>query len=174
MAIGDTWETINTYSFVAGETIITADYENDVVNNLQFLYQKSSPIKIWVANTNAAVTCAASTNDIDLSWSITFTPTTSKVAIHAYPKMVYTYLSAASYYMQLGYKVNSGSIVYIDQKTSTTTPANQMDNGQSLLVASVTVNPNESNTIAFYVRTGAMGGSQSFWSGRAMIFEAGN
>ena len=41
MAIGDTWETINTYAFVAGETIITADYENDVVNNLQYLYNLS-------------------------------------------------------------------------------------------------------------------------------------
>ena len=173
MAIGDTWETINTYSFVAGETIITADYENDVVNNLQFLYQKSSPIKIWVGNTNTAVTCSPNTNGIDLGWSVTFTPGTSKVAIHAFPRMVYTYLNSGSYYMQLGYKVNSGSIVYIDQKTATTTPINQMDNGQSLLVESVTVNENESNTIAFYLRTGASG-SEKFWSGRAMIFEAGN
>ena len=39
MAIGDTWETINTYAFVAGETSITADYGNDVVNNLQYLYK---------------------------------------------------------------------------------------------------------------------------------------
>ena len=29
MEIGDTWETINTYAFVAGETIITAGFLND-------------------------------------------------------------------------------------------------------------------------------------------------
>ena len=80
MAIGDTWETINTYAFTDGTTIITADFLNDAVNDLQFLYQRAdTKSNIWTANTNTNVTITGSTNDILIGLSFTLTPSDDSV-----------------------------------------------------------------------------------------------
>ena len=175
MAIGDTWETINTYAFVAGETIITADYENDVVNNLQYLYNRfNTKVNIWMSQTNTNVSLTQNTNDIALGWTITFTPTGSKVFMFLQFASVYSYISGVSTYHQAGYKVNSGSIVYIDQDTGTAGGAHQNDSGQLLIVPSITVNAGVSNTITFYAKTGATGGTYNFWHGRVVVIEQAN
>jgi len=119
MAIGDTWETINTYSFVAGETIITADYENDVVNDLEYLYtHPGSSVNIFTANTNTTVTLSASTNDIDIGLSITFTPIGTTVLLIVYSGAAKGRVQAAIIANQttnLAYKINTGAITYIAQ-----------------------------------------------------------
>ena len=174
MAIGDTWETINTYAFTDGTTIITADFLNDAVNDLQFLYQRSdTKSNIWTANTNTNVNLSASTNDINLGWSITFTPSGDKVAMFLQFASVYTYVSGISTFHQAGYKVNSGSITYIDQDTGTTAGSFQNDGGSLLIVSNISVNVGVSNTITFYAKSGATQ-SQAFWHGRVMVMEQAN
>ena len=175
MAIGDTWETINTYAFVAGETIITAGFLNDAVNDLQYLYNRDDKkVNVWTSHTNTNVTLTQNTNDIALGWTITFTPSGSKVFMFLEFASVYSYISGVSTYHQAGYKVNSGSIVYIDQDTGTTGGTYQNDGGSLLIVPSITVNAGVSNTITFYAKAGATGASYNFWHGRVVVMEQAN
>lgn len=172
MAIGDTWETINTYAFVAGETIITADFLNDAVNDLQFLYQRAdAKVNAWTANTNTNVTLTNNTADQLVGLSITFTPSGSKVFF------TYSYSSqygfeTGSVYPQTGYKVNSGAITYIDQDAATS--GGGTNHMTTLYVLNVTVTPGVSNTITMYAKTGAIGISTSYNWGRILVMEQAN
>ena len=148
MAIGDTWETINTYAFVAGETIITADYENDVVNDLQYLYtHPSSAVNIYTGNTNTNVTVTASTNDVLAGLVLTFTPTQDKVLLMVMYSSTYAWEQSLTGYHQVGYKVGSGAITYIQQDTSL---ARGSANDNCTVFAEVTVTAGASNTITMY------------------------
>ena len=172
MAIGDTWETINTYAFVAGETIITAAYENAVVNDLQFLYQRAdSKVNAWTANTNTNVTLTNNTADQLVGLSVTFTPSGSKV-FFSYSYSSYYGFETGSVYPQTGYKVNSGSITYVDQDAATSgSGTNTMT---TLYVLGVTVTAGVSNTITMYMKTGAIGSSTTYYWGRILVMEQGN
>ena len=150
MAIGDTWETINTYAFVAGETIITADYENDVVNNLEYLYtHPSSAVNIYHGSTNTDVTVGASTNDVLAGLVLTFTPVQDKVML------IITYSAdrnwtqgAGTYGINIGYKVNSGAITYIAQDHGSGSSGAHPGVIQDV----ATVTAGSSNTITMYVK----------------------
>jgi len=172
MAIGDTWETINTYAFVAGETIITAGFLNDAVNDLQFLYQRAdSKVNAWTANTNTNVTLTNNTADQLVGLSVTFTPSGSKV--------FFTYSYSSNYgtdtgtlYHEAGYKVNSGAITYIGEDAATSYQStNHMT---TYYVLGVTVTPSVSNTITMYMKTGAIGSTSSYYWGRILVMEQGN
>jgi hypothetical protein len=150
MAIGDTWETINTYAFVAGETIITADYENDVVNDLQYLYtHPSNAVNVYSGNTNTDVTLAASTNDILAGLTLTFTPVQDKVMLLIFYASTYGWQVSTSTNNQVGYKVGSGAITYIAQDA---TGAAANTNNGTLVTAEVTVTAGSSNTITMYMK----------------------
>lgn len=147
MAIGDTWETINTYAFTDGTTIITADYENDVVNDLQYLYtHPSSAINLWTANTDTGVTLSATTNDILTGLTLTLTPIKSKVMLIIHTRAQEGWVSTGV--VDLGYKVGTGAITYISQRTVNATE----EIWGSVLFVAVTVTPAVSNTITFYAK----------------------
>ena len=151
MAIGDTWETINTYAFVAGETIITADYENDVVNDLQYLYtHPSNAVNIYTGNTNTNVTLTASTNDILAGLTLTFTPIQDKVLLLIWYASDRSWVVSSSEYNQVGYKVGTGAITYIAQDTGSVNNTNST-NG-TLVTAEVAVTAAASNTITMYIK----------------------
>ena len=169
MAIGDTWETINTYVFVAGETIITADYENDVVNNLQYLYtHPSSSVNIYTGNTNTAVTLTATTNDILAGVTLTFTPIQDKVLLLIYYMANEGWLSTGD--VDVAYKVGTGAITYISQRTIRT--AAGLDTF-GVVFATPTVTAGSSNTITMYVKnTGAS--SRTLYAMRVVAIEMAN
>jgi len=131
-------------------------------------------VNVWTSHTNTNVTLTQNTNDIALGWTITFTPSGSKVFMFLEFASVYSYVSGVSTRHQAGYKVNSGSIVYIDQDTGTADGTWQNDNGSLLIVPSITVNAGVSNTITFYAKTGATGASYDFWHGRVVVMEQAN
>ena len=172
MAIGDTWETINTYAFVAGETIITAGFLNDAVNDLQFLYQRAdAKVNAWTANTNTNVTLTNNTADQLVGLSVTFTPSGSKVFFtYSYSSQYGTETGTLQH--QAGYKVNSGAITYIGEDAAT---ANGSVNHMTTYhVLGVTVTAGVSNTITMYMKTGAIGSSSSYYWGRILVMEQGN
>lgn len=171
MAIGDTWETINTYAFVAGETIITAGFLNDAVNDLQFLYQRAdAKVNAWTANTNTNVTLTNNTADQLVGLSITFTPSGSKVFFtYSYSSQYGT--ETGTLWHQAGYKVNSGAITYIGEDAATSAGINHMT---TYYVLNVTVTAGVSNTITMYMKTGAIGSSSSYYWGRILVMEQGN
>ena len=150
MAIGDTWETINTYAFVAGETIITADYENDVVNDLQYLYtHPSSAVNVYSGNTNTNVTLAASTNDILAGLTLTFTPVQDKVMLLIFYASSLGWVVSSTTNNNVGYKVGSGAITYIAQDAvSSASNANE----GTLVTTEATVVAGSSNTITMYMK----------------------
>ena len=166
MAIGDTWETINTYAFVAGETIITADYENDVVNNLQYLYtHPSMGVNIYMQNTNTAVTLTNNTNDINTGLSITFTPNSTKVMMlfHAFG---YPEGWNGTDYINFAYKVGTGAITYFTQEQA---------NGLSVVYQEVTgLTAGTSVTIAFYAKLTNLGLNRTMQGARVLIWEKAN
>ena len=168
MAIGDTWETINTYSFVAGETIITADYENDVVNNLEYLYtHPGSSVNIFTANTNSTVTLSASTNDINIGLSITFTPIGTKVLMIVYygaDRGWDALDTGLNQTINLAYKLNTGAITYISQDTF---------GYNSVIYVNLTVNAGVSNTITMYAKN-IRAGADNFYNGRLIVIEKAN
>lgn len=172
MAIGDTWETINTYAFVAGETIITAGFLNDAVNDLQFLYQRQdAKVNAWTANTNTNVTLTNNTADQLVGLSVTFTPSGSKVFFTYSYSSTYGF-ETGSVYLQTGYKVNSGAITYIGEDAAT---AGSSTNGMTTYyVLNVTVTAGVSNTITMYMKTGAIGSSTSYFWGRILVMEQAN
>ena len=167
MAIGDTWETINTYAFTDGTTIITADFLNDAVNDLQFLYQRTATkVNMWTANTNTGVTIAAGTlSGILIGLSVTLTPNTSSV-------MCFFYATGHSYgwngtiYCDFGYKVNSGSIIYFNQETNNQNAVN--------MLAITGLTAGSSNTITFYAKTVSFPGTATMESARAVLWEMAN
>ena len=166
MAIGDTWETINTYAFVAGETIITADYENDVVNDLQYLYtHPNTGVNIYMQNTNTAVTLTANTNDINTGLSITFTPNSTKVMM-----LFYAYGQANGWdgtqYINFAYKVGTGAITYFTQ---------EQDDSDSLVFQEVTgLTTGTSVTIAFYAKNTWPSTNRTMQVARVLIWEKAN
>ena len=166
MAIGDTWETINTYAFVAGETIITADYENDVVNNLEYLYtHPSSGVNMYMSNTNTAVTLTNNTNDINLNFSITFTPNTSKVMMlwHAHG---HTNGWDGTNYINFAYKVGAGAITYFTQEQGA---------NNSIVYQEITgLTAGTSTTIAFYAKLTSLGANRTMEGARVLIWEKSN
>jgi hypothetical protein len=168
MAIGDTWETINTYAFVAGETIITADYENDVVNNLEYLYtHPSSGVNIYTGNTNTQVTLNATTNDILAGLTLTFTPTQDKVLLLIYYMANSGWVSTSE--VDVAYKVGTGAITYISQTTNRTTGADTY----GVVFATPTVTAGSSNTITMYAKnTGAV--SKILYAMRVFAIEMAN
>jgi len=150
MAIGDTWETINDYAFVPGETVITADYENDVVNNLEYLYtHPGSAVNIYSDNTNTNVTVSASTNDVLAGLVLTFTPTQDKVLLMVMYASTYPWEQSLAGYHQVGYKVGSGAITYIQQDVSSGQSAS---NAHCTVFAEVAVTAGVSNTITMYIK----------------------
>ena len=165
MAIGDTWTTINTYAFVAGETIITAAYENAVVNDLQFLYQRAdSKVNAWTANTNTSVTITNNTSDILIGLSITFTPNSTSVMCLFHANGHSNGWDGTNY-VEYGYKVNSGAITYFNQDTSGNNAIN--------MVALSGLTSGSSNTITFYVKNvGGAGGTMN--GARAILWERAN
>ena len=172
MAIGDTWETINTYAFVAGETIITAGFLNDAVNDLQYLYNRAdAKVNAWTANTNTNVTLTNNTADQLVGLSVTFTPSGSKVFFTYSYSSVYGYDTGSAYH-QAGYKVNSGAITYIGEDAAYAYASfNYMT---TLYVLGVTVTAGVSNTITMYMKTGAIGSSTNYYWGRILVMEQGN
>ena len=172
MAIGDTWETINTYAFVAGETIITADYENDVVNDLHYLYtHPSSAVNIYSGNTNTNVTLAASTNDILAGLTLTFTPVQDKVMLLIIYSSEYGYLVSGSGSNQVGYKVGSGAITYIAQDTART--SNEDGMFTSVVTVEATVVAGSSNTITMYMKN-TNASSRTMYFMRVVAIEMAN
>ena len=171
MAIGDTWETINTYAFVAGETIITADYENDVVNDLQYLYtHPSSAVNVYSGNTNTDVTLTASTNDILAGLTLTFTPVQDKVMLLISYASTFGWVQSTSTNNQVGYKVNSGAITYIAQDVQASAAST---NGAGVIFAEATVTANSSNTITMYMKnTNASNGTMNWM--RVIAIEMAN
>ena len=172
MAIGDTWETINTYAFTDGTTLITAAYENAVVNDLQFLYQRAdTKVNAWTENTNTNVALTNNTADQLVGLSITFTPSGSKVFF------TYSYSSQygfqpGGFHAQTGYKVNSGAITYIGEDAAYAFASfNYMT---TYYVLDVTVTAGVSNTITMYMKTGAIGVSTSYYWGRILVMEQAN
>jgi len=165
MAIGDTWETINTYAFVAGETIITADYENDVVNDLQFLYQRAdSKVNAWTANTNTAVTITSNTSNILIGLSITFTPSDDSVMCLFHANGQSNGWDGTNY-VNFGYKINTGAITYFNQDT--------VGNNAINMLAFTGLTSGSSNTITFYVKeVGGAGGTMQ--GARAILWEMAN
>ena len=158
MAIGDTWETINTYAFVAGETIITAGFLNDAVNDLQFLYQRAdSKVNAWTANTNTNVTIAGSTSDVVIGLSITFTPNSTSV-------MCILLVNDSAATADYGYKVNSGAITYISQDYAF---------NKIYMLAITGLTSGSSNTITFYGRR-TIAGSITMEYARATLWETAN
>ena len=145
MAIGDTWETINTYAFTDGTTIITADFLNDAVNDLQFLYQRTDAnANMWTVYNNTDTTISATTNDVALGTSVTFTPASKKVMLlityHA-PDWVTTP------YVDIGVKVGSGSITYINKNNAETAA---LSLSFKMVFAEATVTSGASNTVTLY------------------------
>jgi len=166
MAIGDTWTTINTYAFVAGETIITAAYENAVVNDLQFLYQRAdSKVNAWTANTNTSVTLTNNTSDILIGLSITFTPNSTSVMclFHANG---HTNGWDGTNYIDFAYKVNSGAITYFNQDTIAGNAIN--------MVAISGLTAGSSNTITFYAKVTNLGVNRTMEGARAILWERAN
>ena len=165
MAIGDTWETINTYSFVAGETIITADYENDVVNNLQYLYtHPTSAVNIYTGSANTNVTLTASTNDILAGVTLTFTPVQGKVALLVFTDFSTGWTQATGTNVTVGYKVNTGAITYFTQDNASYTHVN---------TGTVSATAGSSNTITMYLKNGDTA-SQTFYNMRVVAIEMAN
>ena len=166
MAIGDTWATINTYAFVAGETIITAAYENAVVNDLQFLYQRAdSKVNAWTANTNTSVTITNNTSDILIGLSITFTPNSTSVMCLFHANGHINGWDGTSY-VDFAYKVNSGAITYFNQYT---------DSGNAInMVAISGLTAGSSNTITFYGKVTNNIGNRTIQSARAILWERAN
>ena len=166
MAIGDTWETINTYAFVAGETIITADYENDVVNDLQYLYtHPSTGIYMYMQNTNTAVTLTANTNDINTGLSITFTPNSTKVMMlfHAFG---YENGWNGTNYINFAYKVGTGAITYFTQEQALDV---------SVVYQEITgLTAGTSVTIAFYAKNTFASTNRTMEAARVLIWEKTN
>ena len=161
MAIGDTWETINTYAFVAGETIITAGFLNDAVNDLQYLYNRAdTKVNAWTANTNTNVTITGSTNDILIGLSFTFTPSDDSVMCLFFAEDG-EYSSPPVTY---GYKVNSGAITYLSQDTATTRL-------NMFVITGLT--SGSSNTITFYVKK-TDAGNATLTTARAILWEMAN
>ena len=172
MAIGDTWETINTYAFVAGETIITADYENDVVNDLQYLYtHPSSAVNIYTGNTNTNVTLAASTNDILAGLTLTFTPIQDKVLLLIWYASDRSWVVSSSEFNQVGYKVGTGAITYIAQDTGSA--GNVTNTNGTLVTAEVAVTAAASNTITMYIKN-TEASSLTMWYMRVVAIEMAN
>ena len=162
MAIGDTWETINTYAFVAGETIITAGFLNDAVNDLQFLYQRAdAKVNAWTANTNTDVTITGSTNDILIGLSFTLTPNDNSVMCLFYAEDG----GQTSVNVIYGYKVNSGAITYLSQDVSGTTRLH--------MFAITGLTSGSSNTITFYVKK-VNAGNATLTTARAILWEMAN
>ena len=165
MAIGDTWETINTYAFVAGETIITAGFLNDAANDLQYLYNRAdSKVNAWTANTNTSVTLTNNTSDILIGLSITFTPNSTSVMclFHAHG---HSNGWDGTDYIDFAYKVNSGAITYFNQDT--TVPTINMTSIGGLTAGS-------SNTITFYAKLTNLGSNRTMQSARAILWERAN
>ena len=159
MAIGDTWETINTYAFVAGETIITADFLNDTVNDLQYLYNRvDSKVNAWTANTNTNVTIAGSTSDVAIGLSITFTPNSTSV-------MCILLVEDGAVTADYGYKVNSGAITYISQ--------DYYAYNKIYMLAITGLTSQSSNTITFY-GSRPVAGSITMQYARATLWERAN
>ena len=168
MAIGDTWETINTYAFTDGTTIITADFLNDAVNDLQFLYQRTdSKVNAWTANTNTGVNFSVGTlSGILIGLSVTFTPNTTSVMclFHA---QGYANGWDGTQNIDFGYKVNSGSITYFNQDT--------LDNIAINMLAITGLTAGSSNTITFYAKTVGLGATVRTMQGaRAILWEMAN
>ena len=161
MAIGDTWETINTYAFVAGETIITAGFLNDAVNDLQYLYNRAdSKVNAWTANTNTNVTITGSTNDILIGLSFTLTPSDDSVMCLFLAEDGGFSGTSVIY----GYKVNSGAITYLSQDT----------NSVRLNMFTITgLTSGSSNTITFYVKK-TDAGNATLTTARAILWEMAN
>ena len=166
MAIGDTWETINTYAFTDGTTIITADFLNDAVNDLEFLYQRAdSKVNAWTANTNTGVTLTDNTSNILIGLSVTFTPNTTSVMclFHA---QGHSNNWDGTQYIDFAYKVNSGAITYFNQDT---------DNGNAINMLAITgLTAGSSNTIAFYAKLTALGTNRTMQGARAILWEMAN
>ena len=161
MAIGDTWETINTYAFTDGTTIITADFLNDAVNDLQFLYQRAdAKSNVWTVNTNTNVTITGSTNDILIGLAFTLTPSDDSVMCLFLAEDAGQPSTTVNY----GYKVNSGAITYLSQDTANT----------RLNMFSITgLTSGSSNTITFYVKK-TDAGNATLQTARAILWEMAN
>ena len=161
MAIGDTWETINTYAFVAGETIITAGFLNDAVNDLQYLYNRTdTKVNAWTANTNTNVTITGSTNDILIGLSFTITPSDNSVMCLFFAEDGGFSSTSVIY----GYKVNSDAITYLSQDTAATRL-------NMFVITGLT--SGSSNTITFYVKK-TDAGNATLQTARAILWEMSN
>lgn len=158
MAIGDTWETINTYAFTDGTTLITADFLNDTVNDLEYLYNRDdSKVNAWTENTNTNVTIAGSTSDVVIGLSLTFTPDSTSV-------MCILLVDDGGATSDYGYKVNSGAITYLSQDYSS----------QKIYMFAITgLTSESSNTITFYGRR-LIAGSVTMQYARAILWEMAN
>ena len=166
MAIGDTWTTINTFSFTDMETAITAAYENAVVNDLQFLYQRAdSKVNAWTANTNTSVTITNNTSDILIGLSITFTPNSTSVMCLFHANGHSNGWDGTNY-IDFAYKVNSGAITYFNQDTGIANAINA--------VALSGLTAGSSNTITFYAKLTNLGVNRTMEGARAILWEMAN
>ena len=166
MAIGDTWETINTYAFTDGTTLITADFLNDTVNDLQYLYNRAdSKVNAWTANTNTSVTITNNTSDILIGLSITFTPNSTSVMCLFHANGHINGWDGTNY-IDFAYKVNSGAITYFNQDT---------DSGNAInMVALSGLTAGSSNTITFYGKVTNNIGNRTMEGALAILWERAN
>ena len=148
------------------ETVITAAYENAVVNDLQFLYQRAdSKVNAWTANTNTAVSITNNTSDILIGLSITFTPNSTSVMclFHANG---HSNRWDGTNYIDFAYKVNSGAITYFNQDTVADNAIN--------MVALSGLTAGSSNTITFYAKLTNLGLNRTMEGARAILWERAN
>ena len=166
MAIGDTWETINTYAFTDGTTIITADFLNDAVNDLQFLYQRTdSKVNAWTANTNTGVTLTNNTSNILIGLSVTLTPNATSVMCLFHANGHGNGWDGTNY-IDFAYKVNTGSITYFNQDTGVSNAINMLS------ITGLTAG--SSNTITFYAKITNLGVNRTMEGARVILWEMAN
>lgn len=153
-------------------TIVNANITNTGSTNYYGGNTYNTSSNVWTANTNTNVTLANNTADQLVGLSITFTPSGSKVFFNYSYCGDYGYL-VGSNYPQTGYKVNSGTITYIDQDSSG-------GNGgwtvywTTYHVLGVAVTPNVPNTITFYAKTGNFGTTSIHYYSRVLVMEQAN
>lgn len=150
--------------------ILDANIDN-LSNSAKTYNVNSSAVNIYSANTNSSVTLSASTNDINIGLSITFTPIGTKVLLIVYYGAERGWDQAAIEQNQttnLAYKLNTGAITYIVQDVYGAYHAN------GVLYVDLTVNAGVSNTITMYAKNTNATTAYNIHNGRLIVIEKAN
>lgn len=106
-------------------------------------------VNMWTGNTNTLVVLSASTNDIYTGLTLSISPASGKVMLLVFYTTSSGWDNSLQLRQQIGYKVNTGSIVYISQNA--TTSATSVNNG-TMLIVEVGLTAGVLNTIAMYAK----------------------